>query len=556
MYGGGGIVGLTVLIQLLYPSDRLLPNVSIDGLAVGGWQKADATWEIDHRYLKKNVAIYFGGNKMAYRTPVTGEIGLTVSNGERIEHMNYPWWLRLVPSSILWAHTMNKDAAPDYQSNEQALTQYVDKELGKSCNVAPKDADITFKDDALQVVASAPGGTCEISDVKKSLADIKPALDADASIRVPMKEIPAAVTTADAQQLIDDMKQRAGENVTLKVGDETVNLPTKTVFSWMDFAVIDGALRPQMNAQRAGDYLAKNVTPKVSKAAGVSKVTTRDFVEVARVDGANGQTLNVAETLDTLLGYLTKQRDDAVAMTAIVPPRIEYTRTYSPTDEGLNALLANYAKDNKGTFGISLVELSGERRRAHYNEDKTFVTASTYKLFVAYSTLKRVEAGTWNWNDVDIATGRNLATCFDDMIVKSDNACAEALLRKVGFRTITDEMRDLGLENTSFLSGDSPTTTSGDLAVFLATLESGQMFSSASQDRLLSAMKRNIFRQGIPAGVNGTVANKVGFLNALLHDASVVYSPNGKYVLVIMTDGSSWGAIAELTRQIEALRAK
>ena len=184
------------------------------------------------------------------------------------------------------------------------------------------------------------------------------------------------------------------------------------------------------------------------------------------------------------------------------------------------------------------------------------MTASTYKLFVAYSALKRVEAGTWSWNDVDIATGRNLAACFDDMIVKSDNACAEALLQKIGFRTITNEMRGLGLTNTSFLSGDSPTTTSGDLGIFLATLESGQMFSAASKDRLLSAMKRNIFRQGIPSGASGVVANKVGFLNGLLHDASVVYSPSGTYVLAVMSDGSSWGAIADLNRQIEELRAK
>jgi beta-lactamase class A len=67
-------------------------------------------------------------------------------------------------------------------------------------------------------------------------------------------------------------------------------------------------------------------------------------------------------------------------------------------------------------------------------------------------------------------------------------------------------------------------------------------------------MKRNIYRQGIPKGINATVANKVGFLDGLLHDAAIVYASTGPYVLVIMTDGSSWANIAELTRQIEALR--
>ena len=67
-------------------------------------------------------------------------------------------------------------------------------------------------------------------------------------------------------------------------------------------------------------------------------------------------------------------------------------------------------------------------------------------------------------------------------------------------------------------------------------------------------MQRNIYRQGIPAGASGSVADKVGFLNGLLHDAAIVYSPKGTYALVIMTDGSSWAEIADITRQIEKLR--
>jgi hypothetical protein len=78
----------------------------------------------------------------------------------------------------------------------------------------------------------------------------------------------------------------------------------------------------------------------------------------------------------------------------------------------------------------------------------------------------------------------------------------------------------------------------------------------ASRDRFLGALKRNIYRQGIPAGASVQVADKVGFLNGLFHDAAIVYSPSGTYVLTIMTDGSSWANIAELTKQIEALRSQ
>jgi hypothetical protein len=44
------------------------------------------------------------------------------------------------------------------------------------------------------------------------------------------------------------------------------------------------------------------------------------------------------------------------------------------------------------------------------------------------------------------------------------------------------------------------------------------------------------------------VADKVGFMDGLLHDAAIVYGPNGTYVLAVMTDGSSWATIADLDK--------
>jgi beta-lactamase class A len=230
-----------------------------------------------------------------------------------------------------------------------------------------------------------------------------------------------------------------------------------------------------------------------------------------------------------------------------------YTRTYSKTDTGLDALLTQFAQAHSGTFGVSYVELDGQSRRGTYNDTRVFETASTYKLFVAYGTLKRIESGAWHWSD-QVNGGRDLTKCFDDMIVKSDNACAEALLSKIGYATLTNEIHAIGLNNSSFVKSYIQ-STAADEATFLGALQAGQLLSPSSTSTLISAMKRNIYRQGIPAGASGTVADKVGFLYALLHDASIVYSPSGTYVLVIMTDGSSWGTIADLTRQIESWRA-
>lgn len=225
------------------------------------------------------------------------------------------------------------------------------------------------------------------------------------------------------------------------------------------------------------------------------------------------------------------------------------------SEANISTLMQQYAQTHTGTFSISMSELSGQLRQSSYNPTKLFISASTYKLFAAYSTLKRVEDGTWNLAD-KIVGGRDLATCFNDMIVNSDNDCAEAFLNKIGRSVVTSEAHSIGCNSTIFSNTDYARTSAADLTLFLTKLYQGQILTQqSSRDRLINAMKRQVYRQGIPAGLKGiVVADKVGFINAVLNDAAIVYSPTGTYILVIMTDGSSWSTIADLANKIEALR--
>lgn len=221
-------------------------------------------------------------------------------------------------------------------------------------------------------------------------------------------------------------------------------------------------------------------------------------------------------------------------------------------DESLSTLLAEFSESHSGIYGVSFIDSENPLNQASYNGTKTFTAASTYKLFVAYSTLKRVEDGVWQWSD-QIA-GRDLSQCLDDMIVKSDNNCGAALLTKIGHRNITNEAKAIGCQSTSFVGKENITTTPNDLALLMQGLQTGKILNQQSnRDLLIGLLKRNIYRKGIPTGVSeGEVADKVGFMNGLLHDASIVYSPSGTYILVIMSDGSSWQNIAELASEIES----
>ncbi len=218
----------------------------------------------------------------------------------------------------------------------------------------------------------------------------------------------------------------------------------------------------------------------------------------------------------------------------------------------LSAYLAQLAASYPGQISISVAELGGQGRRASVGGDTRYTTASTYKLYLAYSILRRVEAGSLSW-DEPVTGGRNVAQCFQDMIVLSDNPCPEVLGPKLGWPSIYDDARAAGATGTGPGEGNSGIkTTTDDLTALLLRLESGQLnMSTGSHDRLRNALGANIHRQGIPAGSTGQVLNKPGFINGYLHDAAIVRHPGGSYVISIMSEGSSWDALAGITRDVE-----
>ena len=225
------------------------------------------------------------------------------------------------------------------------------------------------------------------------------------------------------------------------------------------------------------------------------------------------------------------------------------------SEDDLSEFIKQYSLAHKGVYSVSMIELSGRLRQASYNKTRVFTSASTYKLFVAYSTLKRVEDGSWKWTD-NILPDIDLSTCFDAMISKSDNECAEALIEKIGYRIATSEAYSIGCKNTTFISLDGlAKTTASDLALFLVKLHKGQILKEqSSRDRLMKAMKNNIHREGIPAGVNSLLIDKPGQINSFINDAAIIYSPTGIYVLVIMSDGSSWKDMADFAKNIDKIR--
>jgi len=197
----------------------------------------------------------------------------------------------------------------------------------------------------------------------------------------------------------------------------------------------------------------------------------------------------------------------------------------------LNSKLIDRYKNED--YAISFLNLNNPEYTIQINADKDFVAASTYKLFAAYSMFKYGDP----------------PSCLDTMIINSDNECPLTYLNSYGWSRLTEDAKSVGAVNSYF--GEITNTTANDLTVFLNQIYNGTLLNEKDNNRLLKDMKKQIFRDGIPTGIpEATVANKVGFLDGLLHDASIIFSPKGDFILVILTDGYSWSSVANTAAEI------
>lgn len=544
-----------VLVQLFYPGSRVLPNSSVGAVSIGGMSKEAASNKLDGAYAKAKVPIYFSDSDEVVIEPTLANLGVTTDNTERIQAYDYPFIARLVPYSLFWYHALIAKGEPNVTRNDEVLAAYITERFGDDCEFEPVSATIAYDDELgeLAVVDATRGGSCDPSELAK-LKDVSARL-APESITITGTSTAPEISTKVAQAEYERVTKQLEEGVKLMVEDKQETIDTNTVSKWVQYGVVEGKLTLGLHGEKVSAWLKDTYGEKFTEAAGTTVVTLRDYAESSREEGNKGHALNSGETINGLVDELLGEQETAKLVIDTLEPAVEYKRTYSDSNSEISAIMKKYADTHAGTYGVKMVELSGARRNAEYNANAIFTTASTYKLFVAYSILLRIERGEMSWNDASYG-GQSVSVCFDRMIELSDNNCAVWFLLKVSYAGVTADAHALGATNTNFVLRTGISSNAADEAHFLSLLYTGQLLSQqASRDRLIAAMKGNVYVAGIPSGIpNATVADKVGFLDGLLHDAAIVYSPKGDYVLIIMTDNASWANIAELASQIEAAR--
>lgn len=540
-YTGIGVAAFAVLLvaaQLLYPAGRLLPFVEIQGQRLGGKSITDAVKQLDANYAKAELHVKTDDKTFSKSLE---EVGIDVQTWNTARSAaRYTFGQRLIPFSSLYV--MMKRDTPMQATFDDERLNYFAAEVQKDGFVGAVNASVTVDGSQVKLVPAQPSKDYPAAKVAETLKKTHFGPKSEVHIKPDTK--PAERTDDQVKGLLSEAQRAVDTPLTLKVASEEIRVDKSAIGGWLDFPEDPATKKLQLGlkADAVRKYL-EGIQSKIYKAPGTTTVQLIDGREVGRTAGENGRGIDMDKTVASLSSIIQKGEQTTLDVPiAELPAKLVYSRQYSNTDAGLTALLADLGS-SKG-FGISVMEIGG--RSANINGDKRFVAASTYKLFVSYALFKEIEAGTMSWSTP--INGRSAQDCFEVMIVRSDNPCAKAFGDKIGWQKIEDQMRALGLGSTEL--SPSLYTTARDLALFLYKLENGSLLAPADKAKLIDAMKRQIYRAGVPTGTGQSVANKPGFIDSYIHDPAIVYGPRGPYVLVIMTSGSSWGAIADAAKQI------
>lgn len=226
-------------------------------------------------------------------------------------------------------------------------------------------------------------------------------------------------------------------------------------------------------------------------------------------------------------------------------------------DSQLQAIVEDTVGDLGGTWGVAIKKLDTGQYAA-FNGDKQQVSASLFKIWVlaelfrqakngdvsldGYSSVTNEDAaydalsGDQRLNVGDSLSLRNAAY---QMITVSDNTAASLLVRVLGPDNINNFMKQNGLSN-SYLDwggvGDNLTTPI-DVLREMELIGTSKMVDAEASKQMITMMLDQQINDLLPTGLpNGTpFAHKTGDLDALLHDAGIVYGPSGPFILVVMS---------------------
>ena len=245
----------------------------------------------------------------------------------------------------------------------------------------------------------------------------------------------------------------------------------------------------------------------------------------------------------------------------------------STPDRGLEAALREVAA-GPGTVSVAVRNLT-TGARADVSADRPMPAASLFKLPILVEVFKQNRLRRFNMDDQQIISrdhwtdgsgvlqariGERLPVreLVRLMIVESDNVAALVLIDLVGVENINQTATSMGLRSTGIQDRRDPrgphTTSASDMATLLETVASGRLVDPATSEEVVRLLEQKQANSWLEGGLPwwAKLAHKWGELPGVRHDAGIVFTPQGTFVVVVMTEGvdndSSAEAISRVSR--------
>lgn len=263
------------------------------------------------------------------------------------------------------------------------------------------------------------------------------------------------------------------------------------------------------------------------------------------------------------------------------PPTTAPAFTAAPAliqNKSLKAVVEASLEGTQGSYSVIIKNLKTSDNYVQAGHE-VFEAGSLYKLWVMAAVYQQIEKGqlkesqilsqsipTLNKKfsiDPDLAeqtTGVISLTvdqALHQMITISHNYAALLLTEKIRLSTV-----DLFLKQNKFLEStvgtqkDAPMTTTSDVALFLEKLYKGELVSQDASQKMLELLKKQTLNDKLPKNLptETIIAHKTGEIGWFSHDAGIVFSDKGDYIIVVLSESDSpKGAeerIAQLSKDV------
>lgn len=217
----------------------------------------------------------------------------------------------------------------------------------------------------------------------------------------------------------------------------------------------------------------------------------------------------------------------------------------------------------KGEAGIVVKDLQTGWTFLH-NEDQPFPAASLIKIPIMIACFQAAQEGRLNLNEKYVLkrkdrvggsgilrrmrSGRvfTYEQLIDYMVTHSDNIATNVLIDRLGFDYINSVFKKLGLEKTVLNrkmidfsareQGLENYTTASEITQLLEKIYYGRCLNPEISRKCLEILKRQTINDRLPLYLprDVTVAHKTGLEREVCHDAGIVFSPYGDYIITVL----------------------